>query len=596
MRAISIETYDINGLIVPSADNGVVVSPLFIETYNASGAPVGAVGSGPGSGTVTSVALTVPSIMSVSGSPITTAGTLAVSLTTETANTVFAGPTSGGAAIPTFRSLVAADIPAHAHNIHTGLTTGDDHTQYFLLAGRSGGQTAYGDTAASGNLMLNSTAHATKGNVLIGGSTLRIDENLTTVGIKGAAVSAQATTIYTGADANIGLQIRQNSATQSANLLEITGSTGITKLIKVGPAGTLAIGSTATPSSNINLLNVLSSTDPGSNVFTNDTQLSLIITADQALQHFAQRAQTIVNVSTTKTLNNTTFTTLSNFVISASNAGTISTASVHTFFFNVQAGAAGAINTSNLLTTLAIFANPNTITIPVLRHLNIVALTAANGATINNLFGIEIGDQTAGATNYAIRTNAGNIVFNEGANNATVFRVETGADPAIICTVPGTNRIGFGTASANTKVHGLLTDAGTNAVVNVLTIGHDSSGTPAAGFGTGIIVEGESSTTASQIMGRLTYEWVVATHASRTARGKLTVYDTAEREAIRIEASGTAPMIGFFGHTAAVQPAAYTPTNVTTDRSYDANSTTVDELADVIGTIIADLQSVGLLG
>lgn len=64
------------------------------------------------SGTVTSVALTVPSILSVSGSPITTSGTLAVTLTNETANTVFAGPTTGGATTPTFRALVTADLPA----------------------------------------------------------------------------------------------------------------------------------------------------------------------------------------------------------------------------------------------------------------------------------------------------------------------------------------------------------------------------------------------------------------------------------------------------------------------------------------------------
>ena len=39
----------------------------------------------------------------------------------------------------------------------------------------------------------------------------------------------------------------------------------------------------------------------------------------------------------------------------------------------------------------------------------------------------------------------------------------------------------------------------------------------------------------------------------------------------------------------------YTPTNVTTDRSYDANLTTVDELADVLGTLIADLQATGII-
>jgi pectate lyase-like protein len=40
---------------------------------------------------------------------------------------------------------------------------------------------------------------------------------------------------------------------------------------------------------------------------------------------------------------------------------------------------------------------------------------------------------------------------------------------------------------------------------------------------------------------------------------------------------------------------AYTPTNVTTDRSYDANATTTDELADVLGTLISDLQGKGIL-
>lgn len=64
-----------------------------------------------GNGTVTSVGMTVPSIMSVSGSPITGSGTLAVSLATQQANRIFAGPGTGSDAAPTFRSLVSADLP-----------------------------------------------------------------------------------------------------------------------------------------------------------------------------------------------------------------------------------------------------------------------------------------------------------------------------------------------------------------------------------------------------------------------------------------------------------------------------------------------------
>ena len=68
--------------------------------------------AGSGTGTVTSVALTMPAIFSVAGSPIVAAGTLAVTLASQSANQVLAGPTSGGAAAPTFRTMVAADIPS----------------------------------------------------------------------------------------------------------------------------------------------------------------------------------------------------------------------------------------------------------------------------------------------------------------------------------------------------------------------------------------------------------------------------------------------------------------------------------------------------
>ena len=66
----------------------------------------------PGSGTVTSVALTAPAEFSVGGSPITGSGTLAITKANQSANTVWAGPTTGAAAAPTFRALVAADIPS----------------------------------------------------------------------------------------------------------------------------------------------------------------------------------------------------------------------------------------------------------------------------------------------------------------------------------------------------------------------------------------------------------------------------------------------------------------------------------------------------
>jgi len=69
-------------------------------------------GGGGGGGTVTSVGLSLPgSVFTVSGSPVTTSGTLTGSFASQTANTIFAAP-NGSSGAPTFRSLVAADIPS----------------------------------------------------------------------------------------------------------------------------------------------------------------------------------------------------------------------------------------------------------------------------------------------------------------------------------------------------------------------------------------------------------------------------------------------------------------------------------------------------
>lgn len=70
-------------------------------------------GGGGGSGTVTSVGLTATnSLFSVSGSPITSSGTLDLSMAVQGANLVFAGPLSGSPALPTFRGLSATDLPS----------------------------------------------------------------------------------------------------------------------------------------------------------------------------------------------------------------------------------------------------------------------------------------------------------------------------------------------------------------------------------------------------------------------------------------------------------------------------------------------------
>lgn len=111
-------------------------------------------------GTVTSVGLadgsTTP-IYSISGSPVTTAGTLTFTLNTESANTVFSGPSSGSAAQPTFRALVTADLPAGTGTVTSvGFSDGSTVPIYTISGSPVTGSGTITETLAtqSANLVL----------------------------------------------------------------------------------------------------------------------------------------------------------------------------------------------------------------------------------------------------------------------------------------------------------------------------------------------------------------------------------------------------------------------------------------------------------
>lgn len=85
--------------------------------------------------------------------------------------------------VPTgvWRTTAAAGT---THSGLTGLTSGDDHTQYAYLAGRAGGQTLKGGSASGEHLLLESTSNGTKGDVrIVSGTDLRMagDNELTPV-------------------------------------------------------------------------------------------------------------------------------------------------------------------------------------------------------------------------------------------------------------------------------------------------------------------------------------------------------------------------------------------------------------------------------
>lgn len=105
-----VPTYINGGQLLATAQFSKALGPVTIGTglnYN----PATATLSSTVAGTVTSVGLSLPAELTVSGSPVTGAGTLTGVWANENANVVFAGPSSGAPAVPGFRALSPADIP-----------------------------------------------------------------------------------------------------------------------------------------------------------------------------------------------------------------------------------------------------------------------------------------------------------------------------------------------------------------------------------------------------------------------------------------------------------------------------------------------------
>ena len=232
------------------------------------------------------------------------------------------------------------------------------------------------------------------------------------------------------------------------------------------------------------------------------------------------------------------------------NAATIS--SLMSARVNVQHRSATTINEYRGLYSTMAFTSGVAGTITTAKHI-LLDTPTLNSGTITTLIGLQVNNMTGATTNKAIETNAGLVVFNEGGDASADVRFEGDTDQNLFFTDASADLVGIGTNAPASKLHTLLANATTNAVDTVLTIGHNSTGTAAAGFGGALLWTLESSTTNDQSAASWGALWATATHASRKAQIVGSVYDTAAREWIRGEASGTAAMIGFLGAAAVVQ-------------------------------------------
>lgn len=260
----------LTGALTLVAGSGITITP--------AGSNITIASTG-GTGTVTSVALTAPAIFNVSGSPVTTSGTLALTLANESANLVWAGPTTGSPAAPTFRSLVAADLPAGTGTVTSVALALPAST--FSISGSP--VTSTGTLTGS---FITQTANTVFAGPTSGGAATPTWRTLVSADIPSLSglylalngSNSPSATINWGTQslvnvANIGIGTASPAAATSIDIVNNTGSTQ--RVIQTGYGGTVgtrnryANGNLATPTAavNTNILGFISGQGYGTTGF-----------------------------------------------------------------------------------------------------------------------------------------------------------------------------------------------------------------------------------------------------------------------------------------------------------------------------------------
>lgn len=325
-----------------------------------------------GTGTVSSVALTAPSIFSVSGSPITTSGTLALALATQSANLMFAGPASGSAASPTFRSLVAADLPLATTSAFGAVKP--DGTTITISAGvitavgggGGGGVTAYFGTGApsglhnDGDLYFDTSTTpftgyvqqpATGGAVIRGTTSLATSNSTINIPFPAAAVAGDEAFIFVGGGWSVptsptGWTQLDNQAGSNFNgfVAHKTLSSGdiSTGFVTVAMAGFFDLFAACLVVEGSTYLGAVRSTtfnrSGGSTATDTVTSPSGVVSSDLGVYFGAQRAATLPTVNVGTQYEQATTGSNAAGVLAAGPAGTGTTTAIFTYPGASQSG------------------------------------------------------------------------------------------------------------------------------------------------------------------------------------------------------------------------------------------------------------------